>query len=520
MKSASCAGAIIAAFCLIGGMYGPAIEPTAAATAPQAELSSGLQTFTRFYNLVERNFAENVSAERALFQGAIPGMLRTLDPHSAFIDPKSYRQMQQDQQGQYYGVGMTIISDGTQIIVDQPFQGSPAWKEGIRHGDIIVSVDDTRIGQVGTREVAEMLRGPRGAKVTVGIHREGVERKLSFLVTRDEIVHSNVSTFWLQSGVAYVRIVNFSSQTTGADVEAGLKALGEDNIKGLILDLRSNPGGLVNGSVSVAGHFLERGQTVVSVRGRASAEQVYRVKTQNPSSRKYPIVVLVDRYSASASEIVAGALQDHDRAWILGENTFGKGLVQGTYPLSEGAALLLTTARYHTPSGRLIQRDYEHRSFFDYYSHRDTDARNPLDAQQTDSGRTVYGGGGITPDEKYVRPAWTPLQSRLANHFSFLHFAAAHFAGRTPELPRDWKPDEATLEEFQKFAGLDADELKPIRDWISDQLRIEMYTWAYDRSAADRLSAQLDPEVRKGLASLPAAQALLEDARRVLARRR
>jgi carboxyl-terminal processing protease len=506
-------------------MYGPAIQPIAAA-APQDELSSGLQSFTKVLNLVENNFAEQVSLDKALYDGAIPGMLRTLDPHSSFLDPKTYQLMQQNQRGQYYGVGMEINIDGDYVVCTQPFVGSPAYRAGIHRGDLIVSVDDRNVRKMSTSEVADLLKGPKGTKVTVGIKREGADKKLSFLITRDEIVHSNVSTFWLKQGVAYVHLVDFSSQATGRDMQDGLKALGEANINGLILDLRGNPGGLVSEAVTVAGHFLQKGQTVVSHRGRASAEQVFRVRTQNPNSRKYPVVVLVDKYSASASEIVAGALQDHDRAWVLGEGTFGKGLVQAQYPLSEGTALLLTIAKYHTPSGRLIQRDYEHRSFFDYYQHRDKDARNMQDVQKTDSGRTVYGGGGITPDDKYTAPTLSAFQIRILRpRYTFVHFVNQQFAGREQTLPKDWKPDANTIAEFQKFLQKNdiayaGDEFAKERQWISDQIQIEMYSRAFDRKAADQLAAQVDPEVQKGIGSLPTAQGLLDEARRVLARRK
>jgi carboxyl-terminal processing protease len=524
MKSGLCVSVTVVVCGLLGGMYGPAISSIAAA-APQDDLSSGLQTFTKVLNLVETNFADEVPLDKALYDGAVPGMLRTLDPHSSFLDPKTYQLMQQNQRGQYYGVGMEINVDGNYVVVTQPFAGSPAFKAGIRRGDLIVSVDDKSVMKKSTAEVADLLKGPRGTKVTVGIKREGSD-KLSFLITRDEIVHSNVSWFWLKPGVAYVRLVDFSSQATGRDMIDGLKTLGEANIKGLVLDLRGNPGGLVSEAVTVAGHFLEKNQTVVSHRGRASSEQVFRVKTQNPTSRNYPIVVLVDKYSASASEIVSGALQDHDRAWVLGESTFGKGLVQAQYPLSEGTALLLTIAKYHTPSGRLIQRDYEHRSFFDYYSHRDLDARNLQDVQKTDSGRTVYGGGGITPDDKFTLVPYTPFQVRvLRPRYTFVHFANQQFAGREAVLPKDWKPDADTLAKFQEYLKKNditytAEEFAHERQWISDQIQIEMYSRAFDRKSADQLTAQVDTEVQKAITSMPMAQSLLNEARRVLARRK
>jgi carboxyl-terminal processing protease len=524
MKSGLCVSIIVTFFGLLGGLYGPGITFTAAA-APQEDLGAGLQTFTKVFNLVENNFADELSADRALYQGAIPGMLRTLDPHSNFLDPKTYQLLQQDQHGQYYGVGMEINMDGPRTIVTQPFVGSPAFKAGIRRGDVIVSVDDRNVEKLSSSEVADLLKGPRGTKVTVGIHREGADKKLSFLITRDEIVHSNVKGFLLKPGIGYLHIASFASQNTGRDMERELRQMGEGALTGLILDLRNNPGGLVSEAVTVAGRFLQKGQTVVSHRGRASTEQVFKVKNQSQTSRKYPIVVLVDRYSASAAEIVAGALQDHDRAWILGESTFGKGLVQAQYPLSEGTALLLTIAKYHTPSGRLIQRDYAHRSFFDYYSHRDTEAKDIRDVKTTDSGRTVYGGGGITPDEKFVTPKANVFQVRMLNRRAFINFASDWFAGKTPSLDADWKPNETILAQFRDFLvkrnlTFAASDLEENRQWITNQIQVEMYLRAFDKITADRLAAQIDPEVQKGIASMPTAQNLLENARRVLARRR
>ena len=233
------------------------------------------------------------------------------------------------------------------------------------------------------------------------ISREGQDQPLTFNVIRDEISRKSVKDgIWMKPGIAYVDIEQFN-ENTSKELEDTLKKLGENNINGLVLDLRANPGGLLNEGVAVADQFLQKGQTIVSHRGRASPEKTYTARNGN-DGHDYPIVVLVNRYSASAAEIVAGALQDHDRAWILGDNTFGKGLVQTVYPLSENTGLALTTAKYYTPSGRLIQRDYTNVSFFDYYYRKDTATRNMQDVKMTDSGRTVYGGGGISPDEKFV----------------------------------------------------------------------------------------------------------------------
>jgi carboxyl-terminal processing protease len=505
----------------LGGLYGPLAHTSAA--SPTAELPPSLRSFTTAYSLVESNFADRVTAEHSVYQGAIPGMLRTLDPHSNFLDPESFTQMQREQRGQYFGVGMEIGMDGHQVIVVQPFPGSPARLAGLRRGDILVAVDGHSAEGMEYERVADMLRGARGTPVTVKVRREGIPELLELRVVRGEISPANVYAFWLQPGVAYLRIKSFDVQTTGSQVEREFQRLGEPSVSGLVLDLRGNPGGLVSEAVSVAGRFLRKGQTVVSHHGRSSAEQIFRAKN-GTSDRRYPIVVLVDRNSASAAEIVAGALQDHDRALVMGENTFGKGLVQAQFPLSEGA-LLLTIARYYTPSGRLIQRDYSNRSFFDYYNQRDADARNPLDVKMTDAGRTVYGGGGISPDEKFPTPRYNPFQSRLGPQgFAVFRFASRYFAGRAPSLPPDWKPDDALIDQFRQYlAGVpvaftDA-EFAANRAWVGQQLRQEFVTRAFDKIRAEELAIQDDPEVRKAVSSLPVAQTLMERARGVLARR-
>ena len=257
--------------------------------------------------------------------------------------------------------------------------------------------------------------------------------------------------------------------------------MGEDNVNGLILDLRENRGGLLNEAVEVAGHFLRKDQTVVSHRGRSEPEQVFRAKTGN-HGRQYPVVVLVNRNTASASEIVAGALQDHDRAWVMGENTFGKGLVQAQFPLSEDAALLLTIARYYTPSGRLIQRDYAHRSFFDYYYHnRQEDAQNSNDVKMTDSGRTVYGGGGITPDEKFPPQMLNAFQRRVRfpQPGEFFHFGSVYFGAETPHLPQGWSPDDAVVERFRDYLRQQGmtftdEEFAQNRAWVEEQAEVRV----------------------------------------------
>lgn len=516
---------MVAAIMAAGALLAPWYSPTGGARAATADDSLGrwVRSIAQAYSIVERNFADQISSEHLFYQGAIPGMLHTLDPHSSFVDPAEYREMQRKQRAQYFGVGMEIIMDGGRAVVARPMPGSPALAAGLRRGDILVGVDGRDTAGLDLGGTANMLRGPRGSQVRVSVRREGVSEPISFRVTRGAIQTTVVDAFWLRPGVAYVRIQNFEAQNVSHDIDAWLKKMGEASVTGMVLDLRGNPGGLVNEAVAVAGRFLRNGQTVVSQNGRAEPQRVFHAAAR-ASAQNYPIVVLVDRASASASEIVSGALQDHDRAWILGENTFGKGLVQGVYNLSDGAALMLVIAHYYTPSGRLIQRDYSRKSFFDYYYAGRKDTPNPMDVKATDSGRKVYGGGGIMPDEKYASVRLTPMQRRLLRAGAFFHFGSVYFSARKPELPENWQPDTAAVDHFRQYlrdkriAVSDA-EFAADRQWVQQQIRTELYLRAFDKETADRAAAEDDPEVKVAMASLPKAEALLRQSQKLLAKR-
>ena len=292
---------------------------------------------------------------------------------------------------------------------------SPAFRAGLRPADQIIAVDDTNTERATVSQVSGMLKGPKGTPVTITVRRAGHAEPMHFSLVRDNVPRGSVNyAFWLRPGIAYMRVEAFN-ETTSHEVDQALARFPESAIDGLILDLRDNPGGLVQEAVNVADRFLHKGQLIVSHHGRASAETKFIAK-RGERGREYPIVVLVNRGTASAAEILTGALQDHDRAWVFGESTFGKGLVQAPFPLSGNSALLLTIAKYYTPSGRLIQRDYEHQGLFEYLS-RENGKINPKDMKKTDSGRIVYGGDGITPDEKYddaeVDAARSPAQRRI-----------------------------------------------------------------------------------------------------------
>jgi len=330
--------------------------------------------------------------------------------------------------------------------------------------------------------------------------------------------------FLIKPGIAYVSVANFTDEHTSKELEDKLKDLGEPNLKGLILDLRENPGGILNEGIEVAGHFLKKNQIVVSHRGRTQPSKSFTSHTNN-GGHDYPMVVLVNRRSASAAEIVSGALQDHDRAWILGETTFGKGLVQSVFPLSENTALALTTMHYYTPSGRLIQRDYSNISFLDYYVNN-KDQKNTADVKMTDSGRTVYGGGGITPDEKYDTPKLNKFQvDMFLRNQAFFNFTAQYFGAKAePKLPKGWEPDEYLVNQFHaflqskniKFSELDFTEN---HQWIKEQLKQEMYITAFSYNDSERVRVEQDPEVAKAVDALPKAQALIEKAKKMMVQR-
>jgi carboxyl-terminal processing protease len=513
---------IVLACALAGGIYAPG-APRSTAAASEDDIRASLRTFSSVYTQVEQNAADPLDPDKAVYNGAIPGMLRTLDPHSSFFDPRYFQLMREEQRGHYYGVGMRVGARNNKVIVMEIFAGAPAYKAGLRPGDVIVEVNGKQTEGLSTADVADLLKGPRGTLAKVAVMRQGHEAPLVFDVVRDEITRKSVPDgFFIRPGVAYLKIEQFN-ETTSRELDDNLKRLGEQNIKGLILDLRNNPGGLLNEGVAVADRFLRKGQVIVSHRGRASAEKRYTVRNGN-GGRDYPIVVLVNRLSASAAEIVTGALQDHDRAWVFGDNTFGKGLVQTVYPLSENTGLALTTAKYYTPSDRLIQRDYSSISFFDYYYRKTEGAQNTQDVKMTDSGRTVYGGGGIAPDEKYTPPKANRFQVELIRQSAFFNFTAKYFGTSSAKLPRDWQPDQEVENAFHQFlldSGISFTEAEYAanHDWLRAQLKKEVYAYAFSVDDANRIAIETDPEVARAIESLPKAKALLDNAKKLLAQR-
>jgi carboxyl-terminal processing protease len=501
----------------------------AESSADESQLRDSLKSFSSVYALVEQNYAEPINGEKAdtvIYDGAIPGMLRVLDPHSSFYDPKAYARMREEQHGRYYGVGMTIQQQNNKVYVVYPFEGTPSFKAGIHPGDIISAVDGKPVSVDGkipgglnsSDQVAKALKGPKGTHVQATMIREGQPKPLVFDLVRDEIPHPSVDlAYEIRPGVGYIHLMQFQ-EDTAEDVAKAIDGFG--NLKGLVFDLRGNPGGLLSQAVEVCDHLLAKGQGIVSQRGRAFPDQVYTA-THGNGGKTFPIVVLVNRGTASAAEIVSGALQDHDRALIVGETTFGKGLVQTVYNLSENTGLALTTYHYYTPSGRLIQRNYAGVSLYDYYNHGGTPPADTAsrEVKMTDAGRTVYGGGGITPDEKIESPKSNHFQDTLLSKDVFFHFAPVYLANRT--VDRNFQVDGAVLAEFKKYLTsqdipwTEAD-LNGVMDWLKIGIKDKILTIQFGQQQGLRTRADWDPEIQKALYYLPEAQALEDNAHKVL----
>jgi carboxyl-terminal processing protease len=509
---------------VLGGLYGPSVRATAAG---QNDMQDSVKSFTRVLSVVERNYAEPVDTDKVIYDGAIPGMLRVLDPHSNFFDPKQYALFKEEQQGKYYGVGMTVQQRENQTVVLAPFVGSPAYKAGIRPGDIILKVDGKSCDGLTTTEVADMLKGAKGTIVHISLGREGWEKPIEVTVTRDEIPRPGVEYFTMvKPGIGYVRVSTFN-ETTDSDLSEALRQLDVSKLDGLIIDLRNNGGGLLNQAVGMADMFLDKNEIVVSHRGRASQERRYYAVRGNQGI-EVPVIVLINGQSASASEIVSGAIQDHDRGLIVGEVSFGKGLVQTQFPLSEDTALLLTTARYYTPSGRLIQRDYKNVSLYDY--HYNPQPPTKPEVKLTDSGRQVFGGGGITPDDIIAAPKPDDFQQMLYRRGVFYSQQQGvgdfirFYLGEKPDITKDFVVSDGVVTEFRKYLDkqkikyTDAD-IQANINWLKWQIKREVFTSYFGLNDGYKVELQDDVQLEKAIELIPQAKALYQNARKILAER-
>jgi len=510
---------------LAGGFFGPQVHAT------EDELETRYRVFTAALAAVETQYAGKVESDRVVYS-AINGMLQTLDPHSSFFDPRSYAQMRERQEGRYYGLGLSISVVEGDIHVATIFEGSPAYKRGIRRGDIIAKIEGEDTKGWTSEQAVGRLKGPKGTSVNIALKRRGWDQLINLTVERDEInIPTIQGALMLDDKTGYIRLRDFS-ETTNRDLGRALTDLQSKGMKQLLLDIRDNPGGPLDQAIRVSNRFLPRGDMIVYTRGRVrNSDQDYRA-ADDPSLPDLPMVVMVNRNSASASEIVTGALQDHDRALVVGERSFGKALVQSVYRISEGAGLALTTARYYTPSGRLIQRPWDG-TFDEYltYTLRDQDAQrehNPKDMKLTEAGRQVYAGGGIEPDKYFMGPVEGFNPSRFARSLwarqTFQDFAQRFQAegdtriagggGIRHTVARNFEIDDATVQEFKKFltdevhVRLDEDAFNKDQPFIRAMIRYAIDEALFGTEPARRHLLTKDPQAQFALSQFIEAEKL------------
>jgi carboxyl-terminal processing protease len=516
---------------LVGGLFGRS------AMATDDRVLEHDRAFTYALSAIESNYYDKVDTEN-LVTGAIRGMLGTLDPHSSYFTPKEYAQMRERQEGRYYGIGVSIVQIAEDITALVVFEGSPAYKKGIRSGDVIASVNGQSAKGWTTDKAMHELRGPRGTRVFVEIKRRGYEQPLGVELLRDEVYIPTVPAyFMIDAQTGYIRMQDFG-ENTDHDVKRALIDLNSKGMRRLVFDIRGNPGGPLDQAIKVANEFLPKGKMIVKTRGRiANSDQDYHA-TEEGEFTEIPIVLLANRNSASASEIVTGALQDHDRAYVVGETTFGKALVQSVYRISSNAGLALTTAHYYTPSDRLIQRPWD-ATFDEYLSYGLQDqskdrTHNPSDLKHTDAGRPVYSGGGIEPDRRIAGPSGpnngggfnpTRFGRMLFARQEFARFAQTFNADGDTRINgtstgrRSVKPnftvDDAMLEAFKQ--QLIADHVKiddagfaENVDFTRAMIRFEVDVALFGVAEAWRHLIMVDPQAQAAIASFGEAQKLTE----------
>jgi carboxyl-terminal processing protease len=498
--------------------------------------------------LIRENYIEGKKLDyNSVFKSSIIGMLRSLDPHSNYYDREEFDELKTDQRSEYFGIGASIqnytIGNDTDTFIAATFDKAPANRAGLRFGDRILEVDGVKMVGKPSIDVRDKIRGPRGSVVKITVERAADKRMQTVEITRDAVPQPSIpDAYMIKPGVGYVDMTRGFNYTTTDELQEAIEGLRARGMNSLVLDLRNNPGGFLDQAIHVAEVFLPSGQLILTQKGRNGLrDNTYESKNSSPDLT--PLVILINENTASASEIVAGAMQDHDRALIVGKTSFGKGLVQSIIPLQYGAGLTLTSAKYFTPSGRLIQRDYSNGGFYDYYTHggsirldRQDGPEKPAGPEKkTDTGRAVYGGGGISPDESVNARTITPVQRRLVNPvFAFtrelVNGRVRDFeAYKVPQAidfshdlqPSDFPITDALFKAFKAFVAGDptlrtsAPLLDSNRSFIELQLRFNIVTAAYGRVVADRVFITTDDlQVARAIDVLPRARDLAMSAMR------
>lgn len=556
------AAVVILAASIFGGVVGTTQRLSGLTSSANKNSYRVVDEIEKDYNeavaTITSNYSGDIDHEKAT-QSAIQSMLSTLDPHSSYFPYSEFKKLKEDQSSSFYGIGVTIVQHRDGVYVQSAVEGAPAAKLGVRYGDRIIEVDGKDSRGWTSEQVSKNVRGGLGEPVTIKVERAGHPAPLYFTIVRAAVPLPSIrNSYIIRPGTGYIGLTGGFQRSSDDELQKAMKKLQGEGMRQLVLDLRNNPGGLLEQAVDVASEFLPRDKTIVSVKGRTEYTEpiVYKSNGSNPST--LPLVILINRHSASASEIVAGAVQDHGRGLIVGETSFGKGLVQRIYQLPFNTGLTLTTARYYTPYGRSLQRDYSSGSIYDYYTRHDSEETPPpppanngsrnLEAPlqlasptphphsgpgvQTAVGRVFYGGGGITPDIEVKEAANTTTRARIAE--AAFHFTRQLAAGLVTGLESykvekvlygktarstDFPINDRVLEAFRNFVRTDPSfhvlpaQIDEELEFTKLRLRQEIITASFSNDAGARILLDSDVQVLRALDALPDAKRLADNAR-------
>ncbi|MGD9629766.1 MAG: S41 family peptidase [Pyrinomonadaceae bacterium] len=529
-KFAISAGVLIAVGAVLGGLFGRLPVSTSADSSMTSERV--LADYREAVDVVEKNYVSAVDHEK-ITESSVQGLLWTLDPHSAFFTRDEFKKLNEEQASEFYGIGVSILQHRGGVFVQSVVPGTPADKAGLRYGDKFLTVDGKDASEWSSSEVSKNVRGERGTPVKVKVERASSPEPVEFEIVRGGVPLPSIrSYFLLPNGVGYVGLTGGFQETTAEELGDAVTELQKQGMKSLVLDLRGNPGGILEQAIAVMSRFVPSNKTVVSVKGRTSYSKARELRTSGNGTDNYPLVVLINGGSASASEIVAGAIQDYGRGVVVGSDSFGKGLVQRVFRLPYGTGLTLTTARYYTPYGRSLQRDYSNGSIYDYYANHDGEDGKPKPAGvpiTTPDGRTLFGGRGIEPDVTAKAQEYTALRFRIndAAFFFVRQLVAGKIAGfenyrvekqnhQMDIAPGKFQIDDRLFETFKAFAaadkmnGLSAENIASEAEFARTRLRLELATANYSNEAGIRVLLETDPQVQKAVEVLPEAKKLLE----------
>jgi carboxyl-terminal processing protease len=550
---------VVLAAAVFGGTVGSTRRFSRLTSAGTANAYHQADEIEKDYNeavgTITSNYSGDIDYEKAT-QAAIQGMLQTLDPHSSYFSYAEFRKLKEDQDSRFYGIGVTIVQHRDGVYVQSSVEGTPAAKLGLRYGDRILEIDGKDARDWSSEQVSKNVRGGKGEPVTIKVERPGAEQPMNFTIIRDAVPLPTIrNAYIIRPGTGYIGLTGGFQRSSDDELREAMKKLSSQGMRQLILDLRGNPGGLLDQAIDVASEFLPRGLVVVSVKGRTEYSEPIVYKSNGAEPATVPLVVLINRNTASASEIVAGAIQDHGRGLIVGETSFGKGLVQRIFQLPFNTGLTLTTARYYTPYGRSLQRDYSSGSLYDYYTRHDSAENQPQPSASPDhhnlesplalasptphpntgpavttaAGRVFYGGGGITPDIEVREPANTPARLRIAE--AAFHFTRQLAAGQVATLesyrvervqygknPRatDVPISDRVVEAFREFLRAHPDfqvstaQMEEELEFAKLRLRQEIVTAAFSNDAGARVLLDGDAQIIRALEALPEAKRLAE----------